>query len=176
MRTGLAAVVLLVTSAGCLKQPDVFAPPEQRNPTVLDENRKRLHFVPMSAEEAPEHFLNDILPDLHDGLWRWTLQRPTLEVRVPKRNGLKFRAQLTVPEITMEQTGPVTIGVYIDNRMLTERRVEKPGEVVIEQPVGPEWLTTARPVVIRMVIDKIWTSPLDGAQRGFILTGVGFVE
>jgi hypothetical protein len=30
--------------------------------------------------------------------------------------------------------------------------------------------------VIRFVIDKMWTSPVDGVQRGFILTGAGFVQ
>lgn len=163
-------------AAGCLKQPDKFSPPEQRNPQVLDENRPLLHYVPMSAEEAPGHILDDILPELHDGLWRWTLQRPTLEVRVPTTRGLKFRAQLTVPEITMEQTGPVTIQVFIDNRRLLERAIAQPGETVIEQPVPPDWLTTSRPIVIRFVIDKLWVSPVDGAKRGFILTGAGFVQ
>lgn len=165
-----------LASAGCLKQPDAYAPPEQRNPALIDENRPRLHYVPMSAEEAPEHFLTDILPELHDGLWRWTLQRPALEVRVPSTRGMKFRAQLTVADITMEQTGPVTITVYIDDRKFTERRVERPGEVIIEEPVSPDWLTTRRPIVIRFVIDKLWTSPLDGVKRGFILTGAGFVQ
>lgn len=176
MKRRLFLLAPAFTAAGCLKQPDAFAPPEQRNPALIDENRPRLHYVPMSAEEAPDHFLADILPELHDGLWRWTLQRPALEVRVPTTRGLKFRAQLTAPEITMQQTGPVTIAVFIDDRKFTERRVERPGEVIIEQPVDPGWLTTARPIVIRFVIDKLWVSPLDGAKRGFILTGAGFVQ
>jgi hypothetical protein len=162
--------------AGCFKQPDVFAPPEQRNPMVLDENRPRLHYVPMGAAEAPDHLLAGFVPDLNDGLWRWTLQRPTLEVRVPTTRGMKFRAQLTVPEITMQQTGPVVIEVFIDNRKFTERRVATPGEVIIEEPVAPDWLTTSRPIVIRFVIDKLWVSPQDGVKRGFILTGAGFVQ
>lgn len=176
-RIGMLAVLgLALALGGCLKQPDKFAPPEQRDPQVLDEDRARLHYVPMGAEEAPAHLLTDIVPDLHDGQWRWTLQRPALEVRVPKTRGMKFRAQLTVPEITFEQTGPVTIEVFIDNRRLLERKVDKPGEVVIEQAVAEDWLTTKRPVVIRFVIDKMWTSPVDGVQRGFILTGAGFVQ
>jgi hypothetical protein len=172
------ALLLLpaAAAAGCLKQPDNFSPPEPRNPLVLEENRPLLHYVPMGAEEAPAHFLDDILPELHDGQWRWTLQRPTLEVRVPTTRGLRFRAQLTVPEITFEQTGPVTIQVFIDNRRLTEQRIDAPGETVIEQPVAPDWLTTGRPIVIRFVIDKLWESPVDGIKRGFILTGAGFVQ
>lgn len=176
-RIGMLAMLgLALAAGGCLKQPDKFAPPQQRDPQVLDEDRARLHYVPMGAEEAPAHLLTDVLPELHDGQWRWTLQRPALEVRVPKTRGMKFRAQLTVPEITFEQTGPVTIEVFIDNRRLLERKVDKPGEVVIEQAVGEDWITTQRPVVIRFVIDKMWTSPVDGVQRGFILTGAGFVQ
>jgi hypothetical protein len=175
MMRRLFLLAAALAAAGCLKQPDVFAPPEQRNPYVLDQNRPRLHYVPMSAPEAPDHLLTDILPELHDGLWRWTLQRPALEVRVPTTHGMKFRAQLAVPEITMNQTGPVSIAVYIDNRKFTERKVDKPGEVIIEEPVAPDWLTTARPIVIRFVIDKLWVSPA-GEERGFILTGAGFVQ
>lgn len=176
MKGRVVVMAAALALGGCLKQPDVFAPPEARDALVLDQNRARLHYVPMSAEEAPRHFVTDILPELHDGLWRWTLQKPALEVRVPKREGLKFRAQLTVPEITFGQTGPVVIQVFVDDRLFAERKVETPGEVIIEEPAGAEFLAVDRPMVIRMVIDKMWTSPTDGVKRGFILTGVGFVE
>lgn len=176
MKRRLLLPAAALALAGCLKQPDVFAPPEQREPAVLDEDRPRLHYVPMSAAEAPAHFLTDILPELHDGLWRWALQHPALEVRAPTTRGMKFRAQLTVPEITLQQTGPVLIEVFIDNRKFTERRVSEPGEIVIEEPVAADWLTTSRPIVIRFAIDKLWVSPLDGVKRGFILTGAGFVQ
>jgi len=52
----------------------------------------------------------------------------------------------------------------------------KPGQRTWEQPVPAEWLTTDSPVLVRMEIDKLWTSPSDGALRGFILTRIGFVQ
>ena len=53
----LAVLGLALALGGCLKQPDKFAPPEQRDPQVLDEDRARLHYVPMGAEEAPAHLM-----------------------------------------------------------------------------------------------------------------------
>jgi hypothetical protein len=35
---------------------------------------------------------------------------------------------------------------------------------------------TGAPVLVSLEIDKLWKSPEDGVERGFILTRLGFVE
>lgn len=171
--------LLLLTSllaAGCLKQPDIFAPPEQRRPLVINGKAGLSHFIHMNAPEAPDHFVADIVPQLHDNHFRWTLQKPALQFRLPLTRGMKFRAALYVPEVTFEQTGPVTIQIFIGAQLLETLRVDKPGERIVEKDVPEEWLTTERPVTVRFEIDKLWVSPADGTRRGFLLISVGFVQ
>ncbi len=143
---------------------------------LIDENMPLRHYVQMSQRDALDHCTGDVISDLHDGTWRWTLQRPSLRFRLPKTQDLKFRVQLTVPEVTFEQTGPVKISIAIEDHPLETLSIEKPGETIFEKPVPPEWLTTKRPVQVQFEIDKLWVSPGDGVKRGFILTGAGFVE
>lgn len=174
MRKFCAISVLLLT--GCVKQPDIFAPPEQRRPLIIDEDTKLSNYVAMNASNASDHFVQDILPELNDGKWRWTLKRPALQFKVPTTKGLRFRATLSVPEITFQQTGPVEIAIYIGPHQLDTLKVAKTGEIEFEKDVPEEWLATEAPVIARFEIDKLWVSPTDGVQRGFILLGAGFVQ
>lgn len=143
---------------------------------LVDENQPLKHYVQMSQRDALEYVVQDVQPALHDGAWRWTLQRPALRLRLPKTRGLKFRAQLTVPEITFAQTGPVKITIAVQGFPLDTLSIGKPGETIFEKDVPADWLTTTRPVTVQFEIDKLWVSPADGVKHGFILTGAGFVE
>jgi len=89
---------------------------------------------------------------------------------------MRLRVDFTIPDITYQQTGPVKITVHVGGHLLDTIDCPKPGQRVWEKAVPPEWLSTDVPVLVRMEVDKIWTSPSDGAQRGFILTRIGFVQ
>lgn len=169
-------VIAALLPAGCVKQPDIYAPPEQRRPLVIDENVKLSNYVAMNASNAPDYFVQDVLPELHDGLWRWTLKRPTLQFRLPTKMGLRFHATLSVPQVTFEQTGPVEIAIYIGQHHLDTLKIGNAGETEFEKDVPEEWLATDVPVIVRFEIDKTWLTPGDGIERGFILRGAGFVQ
>jgi hypothetical protein len=172
----LAAILAALALAGCVKYPEPYRPPIQRRPMELTESGKLRHFIHMNAPDAANHIVTDVMQELNDGAWRWTLKSPTLQFQLPSTQSMRLRADLTIADITFEQTGPVKISVHVGGRLLDTIDCAKPGQRTWEKAVPPEWLTTGSPVLVRMEIDKIWTSPSDGAQRGFILTRIGFVQ
>ncbi len=171
--------VLLIATlalAGCVKYPEPYRPPIQRRPMEITETNKLGHFIYMNAPNATHHFVADVLVDLNDGNWRWTLKSPTLQFVLPSTQAMRLRADLTVAELTFEQTGPVKITVHVGGHLLDTIEFAKPGQRVWEKAVPAEWLTAGGPVLVRLEIDKLWTAPADGVKRGFILTSIGFVQ
>jgi hypothetical protein len=117
-----------------------------------------------------------MIPGLNDGAWRWTHQSPTFQFELPTTQSLRLQAKIAVPEITFKDTGPVKVKVYIGSHLLDTIDFSKSEQRVWEKEVPADWLTTDRPVLVRMEADKLWKSPADGAERGFILNAVGFVQ
>jgi len=171
-----ALLLIAVVLAGCVKYPEPYRPPIQRRPMELTETNRLKHFVHMNAPDAMNYVVADVMPELNDGNWRWTLKSPTLQFQLPSTAAMRLSADLTIPDITYQQTGPVKITVYIGGHLLDTIDCPKPGQRTWEKAVPAEWLSSDTPVLVRMEIDKIWTSPSDGAQRGFILTRIGFVQ
>ena len=174
-KTRICSSVLLLALAGCARIPDSYAPPIQRQ-SPEDVANGLSYYIQMDMPEAPAHLVSDVLPALEGGHWRWAMQHPVLRFRIPRTNGLKLRVDWTESEDTFKGTGPVTVKFFVEDHLLGEQRADKPENYVFEKPVPEAWLTTDRPVLVRMELDKLWTSPADGAKRGFILSKLGFVE
>lgn len=170
-----AAGAAFAALAGCVRIPDVYAPPiQRRDPWEIQQGLK--HYIHLAQPEAADHIVRDIVPDPENGPWRWTLQHPAFRFRVPTTQGIRFRAEVTVPDVTFEQTGAVTISFRVAGRLLGSEQVKKPGDFIFEKPVPPEWLTTGSPILVELDIDKLWVSPADGVRRGFILRRLGFLQ
>jgi len=168
----LAALAL----AGCVKYPEPYRPPIQRRPMEITDTNRLKHFTYMNAPDAMHHVVTDIMPEINDGTWRWTLKSPTLQFQLPSTQSMRLRVDFSIPEITFSQTGPVKITVHVGGRLLDTIECPKSGQRTWEKAVPSDWLATDTPVLVRLEIDKIWTSPSDGAKRGFILTSIGFVQ
>jgi hypothetical protein len=177
LRRSLAfAALLLALAAGCKRYPDTYAPPEQRQPLNLEEPPEFKSFLTMNDAAAPLHFVKDIKPDLQGGAWRWTLKQPTVMLSAPKERGLKFVAEVAIPDITFRDTGRVSITVTINGSKLDTFVFPKPGSRRLEKPIPDGWLRAGEDNTVTMEIDKLWTAQQDGVQVGFILTSVGFAE
>jgi hypothetical protein len=128
----------------------------------------------MSEPAATRHIVSGVLPELHDGSWRWTLQRPVFRFSIPTTEGLSLQADLTVPDVSFAKTGPVAITVWIDNHQLDVIHFPKDAKILYKKPVPAEWLSADRPVQVTFEIDKMMRS---GDQAwGFIVTSIGFVQ
>ncbi len=130
--------------------------------------------VNMNDDDAPLHFVRDISATLEGSTWRWTEKQPTIKVLLIKTAGLKYVVDFTLPDATMNQTGPVTISFILGDRLLDKVRYAKAGYQHFEKPVDPAWLQTVNDTVLSAEIDKLYKSPGDGKILGFILTRMGF--
>jgi hypothetical protein len=163
--------------ASCVRQPEYFAPPQQRQPFEVDPQPKLRHFLAMSMPEADLYFVSGILPTLEGGMWRWTEPACALRFQLPTTEGLKLFLDLTVPQETLSQAGgPARVKVWVQDRLLDTIEFAKADTRQWEKPVPAEWLGTSAPVIVRFEIDKAWTNPQDGSKRGFILSKAGFVQ
>lgn len=167
---------MLACLGGCARAPEFHVPPEQRNPYELSSRKPLKHFLAMNDPDAPGHFVADVLNELNDGSWRWVMRKPTVQLRVPTNDGLKLRIDLTVPEITFQQTGPVKIVVTVGPHLLDTIQFDKPETRVWEKPVPTGVVPRNETVLVALEIDKMWKSPTDGVERGFIITKIGFVQ
>lgn len=166
----LAAAVL----CGCRSSPDYPVP--RQSPTF--ENFKPptgLRVVDLSQPGAGAHIVRDILGDFSLP-WRWTLQRPAVEVRIGFDRHLNYVIDFTIPEVTFKDTGPVTLAFTVNDRLLDRVRYASPGSKHFEQPVPPDWIAPHSDVVVGAEIDKTRMSNNDGARLGFILSRIGLVE
>lgn len=174
MRKGwLFAASLLL--AGCVRYPEPYKPPMQRRPVEIDRAGRLSHFTAMNSPEAPRHFIAGVL-DLNDGSWRWCLQRAVFQFELPTTAHKRLMAEITVPELTFKQTGPVKITVRVGTHVLDTLEFSKHEQRNFEKAVPADWLSANTPQLVSLEIDKIWRSPEDGVERGFILSRIGFLE
>lgn len=173
-RLQLTLFLLALSTAACARYPEPYRPPQQRRPQGAGSAVGLAHAITMSAPGAENHFVSGVLPELHDNSWRWTLRHPVFRFQVPSTENLSLEADLTVPDVTFKQTGPVRITVWVEAHRLDVIEINKDQRLQYRKPVPASWLTTARPVEVAFDIDKLWRSGQE--TRGFILTSLGFVE
>ncbi len=161
--------------SSCVKQDEVYAPPHQRRPLAGPDTSRLKHFVAMNDPDAPAHFLRDINGRLEGGLWRWTAQHPRLRLVLPPNPGrLKLQIEFTIPSGVLEQTGPLTVKFFLNQRDLETVTLTQPGEHRREWPVDPAWLA-AEDNVLGADLSKVFVGE-DGAQLGLALVRAGFVN
>lgn len=167
-----AGMVLILTS--CQDIPQAYPLPDQR-PLFEGFKIHSARVINMGDADAPQHFVRDISENLN-GSWRWSLQRPAVTIRVRSDHNLMYKMDFTIPEITFKDTGPVTITFLVNDRALDRVRYVRFGEQHFEKLVPPEWVKVGQEAVVGAEIDKLWTSQLDGARFGFIITRIGLTE
>jgi hypothetical protein len=129
----------------------------------------------MEDADAPVYFVRDIQPDLHIN-WRWTMQHPAVRIEVRKVEGVKYTIDLALPEVTFKDTGPVTIAFTVNDHQLDRVLYDHAGTYHFEKAVPESWLTLQQEAILGADIDKMWTSPDDGAKFGFIIRRIGLVQ
>jgi len=169
----LVAICLLL--AGCVKYPEPYRPPMQRRPMEISPATRLSHFVAMNSADAERHIVDGVL-GLNDGTWRWCLKQAVFQFDLPDTKSKRLMVELTVPELTFKQTGPVKITVRVSGHVLDTLVFPKHEQRTFEKEVPESWLMTGAPVLVSLEVDKLWKSPEDGVERGFILTRLGFVE
>ncbi len=173
MRRAVAPLALLLASA-CTHYPESYPPPMQRTPIADQTAFGYRSFLEMNTPVAESFFVKDIRA-LEGNSWRWTGPNPTMRYVLPKVDGLKFAMDYALPGVTMKETGPVTMSVRINGRLLDRWSYEKSGEYHFEKSVEEAWLERNADNIVAIEIDPVWKAS-NGVQLGFILTRAGFIE
>lgn len=151
--------------------PPPSPPPQQRPPLPAFRSYRVEHFVNF-AEGDMAGVVSDVL--LPSGGWSWTRKRPAVKVRLRGGLPVHYLIDFSVAEATFAQTGPINVTFFVNDHTLETVRYTAPGAQRYEKPVPPEWLQTEN--IVGAEVDKLWTSPDDGAKLGLILNRIGLTE
>jgi hypothetical protein len=162
--------------AGCARIPSTYAPPMERRPVTGFGNNSLGGVIGMAAPGAPAHIVNGVSPVVESGSWRWVRKRAELRFAVGRVNGVRAVMDFAIADGTFRTTGPVTFAFFVNGRLLDTVRYDHPGNHHWEKPVPPEWLRTDGMTILAAEIDKVYKSPEDGVEMGFILSRAGFQE
>jgi hypothetical protein len=175
--SGRAFLLCLTAFLGaCQNIPEAYSPPEQRQ-LIADDRPYRIgRVMSMNDDAAPSRFVRDISPGLAGGLWRWTGKRPAINIFMRANDSVYYVIDFAVPDTTFKDTGPVTLSFYVNDRRLDSVRYPQPGTKHFEKAVPPDWIPVERESTVSAEIDKLWTSPDDGGQLGFILVRMGLEQ
>ena len=176
MRLHLIALSLFIPLTACVTIPDSYAPPMQRKPLDIIEPSSAKFYLRMGDAITANNIVGDVNEAIESGSWRWTKRKPTLRFQLKRVANQKFKADLSIADQTIKSTGPVTITFVINDHELARVTYDKPGHQPFEKAVPAEWLHAVGDNIVSMEIDKLWTSPADGVELGYILAGAGFLE
>jgi len=152
--------------------PDTYAPPEQRQPFETFRPYRISRVVEMADGDVDAHIVRDI-PTGQTGQWRWTGGNPTVKVVPRAAEDLNFVMDFSIADATLKDTGPVTIKFLVNGREVGSERYAAAGTYHVEKKLPAGTVEAGKEVELGAAVDKIWTSPQDGAKLGFILTRIG---
>ena len=168
-RVFLAAAVLALSA--CQTTVPAYAPPPQFQ-AFEDYRPTRLsRVVNISDPDLQTHVVSGVLANA--GPWAWTAKRVALKVKLYRVGDLRYTIDFTVADVTFKVTGPVQVTFLVNDHALGTVRYDKPGTQHYEKPVPSDWVMPGQDVEVAAEVDKVWTSPTDGAQLGLILTRMG---
>ena len=151
--------------------PEPYAPPEQRQPIEVGRPYRISRVVNMDDGDASSYFVRDIMG--LNGSWRWTGKRPAIRIAIRSNERLHYSIDFTLADATFKVTGPVTIIFSVNDHVVGTQRYAAPGVQHYDAIVPPDWVQPNTEATVGAEIDKVWVSPTDGAQLGFILNRIG---
>ncbi len=166
--------LLGILSLACGRKPGSFPVPEQRSLDLGVDPGGLAEFITMDDPAADDYIVRDI--GRQPGTYRWAYLHPELRFRVASPAGLRFTAQIFVPEVTFKVTGPVNVTYAVNGKPLGSLRCDHFGKYEISTPVSAGWLETGKDVHVTFETDRRWVAPEDGAQLSFLLFGAGFTR
>jgi hypothetical protein len=172
-RWRIACLSLCFTLGACDRTP-WFAAPEQR-PSLAGFTNHAARVVEMEDRDADRRIVRDVLP-LTDTPWRWTGQRPALNIKVRAGENLTYTMDFTLPKIAFKDTGPVSIAFTVNDRLLARVRYTEPGFEHFEKAIPSDWLPIDAYAIVGAEIDQLWTDPNSGRKYGFIITRMGLMQ
>lgn len=170
-----ALLALFAVALGCSNYPESYPPPIQRDAATGTFAPRFRSLLEMNRPGVEGYFIADIRA-LEGNAWRWTGPRPAMRFILERIEGLRFIMDFAIPGVTFEQTGPVTVSVHLNGRLLARERYTAYGEQHFERAVDPSWLAVGEDTIVEVEIEPSWLGPDNQTRLGFILSRAGFVE
>jgi hypothetical protein len=157
---------------GCGNLPEPYAPPAQR--PFFEAPPEAARILNMADVDAESYFVQDIGAALQGNTWRWTGKRPTIRLHPNSNQKLVYSIDFAIADSTFQQTGPVTLSLFVNDHLLGRVRYTSAGRRRVEKPVPTGWLDPQQDTTVAAEIDKVWTPPRPGeTPLGFILVALG---
>ena len=169
----VAPLAVAAGLCGCQNMPPPYAPPVQRQ-AFEDYHPRVVRVVDMSDPDARFRFAQDFFDQ--PGPWRWTGKRPTIRVPVRSADNLHLVMDYAIADATFKTTGPVKIVIYVNDKVAAARTHSEPGQQHFDFPLPPGTVEANKDAVIAVEIDKVWVSPTDATELGFILSRIGLTQ
>lgn len=99
-----------------------------------------------------------------------------MKVKTAGVENVHYVIDFSVAGATFKETGPVSVTFSVEDHELGTEHYNQPGQQHWEKIVPAEWLQPNTETEIGAKVDKVWTSPGDGAKLGLILTKIGLTE
>jgi hypothetical protein len=171
----LAGLPLVLVLAGCVSQPDIYAPPAQRKP--LNENLSRYEPVLEMSDPTNEPlFMEDIAKGPQSASWRWTGKRPIVKLAVHSTSNYRFRVDFAIADVTFKKTGPLTITFLVNDYPLDKVTYATPGEKTFDKPIPMHLLKPMDVNYLGFEVDKTYLESPAGRPLGVILVRLGLVQ
>lgn len=169
-------ILVSLVLTGCISQPQLYAPPVQREP-VLDGQAPKppKDMLRMSDRETDAYIVQDIPKGSADA-WRWTGKRPTVRMFVADAKTRKLVVDYSIAEATFKDTGPVKLTFFVNDQPLATVSEDRHGVKHFEKEVPAGMLRVSADNMFAIEIDKVWIAKEDGAHLGFILASVGLTR
>jgi hypothetical protein len=148
----------------------------QRTPEAVPAPKPIGAFIEMGDPDASRYIVRDINDQSEGTGWRWVHEFPEMRFILNRTRGWKFAMDIGLPAFNFQQTGPVTISLYVNGKLLDRVRYTTPGDHRYEKPVPASWLKTGEFTLVRAQVSPPWIAPTDKARLGFVLYRAGFVE
>jgi hypothetical protein len=103
--------------------------------------------------------------------WRWTNHKAAFRFWPLLDTNATVELDISVADVTLAQTGPVTVTVLANNQQIGSERYARAGRYLLRYEVPMPSLPD-RPLDLTLVVEPPWISPADHTDLGVILASV----
>lgn len=152
--------------------PGQYAPPTSV-PFDNSQQNDQEPLISMSDDDVQSHIVRDVSDAPKGAEGRWTQAHPAFQIDVPDCHDLSFYARFFIPEVTLRDTGPVTVAALIDNLSLGKQQIRDPGTHELRFPTPAQAVCKSSRILAGLDIDPVWVAK-DGTKLGVLLFEIGF--
>ena len=156
---------------GCSPEIEYRPPSQKAMPPGQDPPRIR-DVIRMADPDADAFIAQDVLQGA-GGSFRWTGQRPRFKVWLNEPGGREFLMRFALISGNFQETGPVTVSITVNGRLLAAPVFAAAREYEYRHPVAETWLAAPAPIVLGLDIAPVYVAKADGVKLGVYLECIG---